>query len=204
MSVEFPLTLSFKGSRQYLHGTDMHDAVCDLLTQQGGQNIQKIDFTLHRIVLTQLVASIHRDTQPETEGANAVFRATVDSSPVTVLLKECGTPVTDRRPYDEEGLVSAASFDSTNQRITFTASDAYTNIEMIVALNKALLLRALPEAKGKWLFTRLQLATSIKDRKLNTIEVRFLGHSNYRITRSQVFGDGQPIGSIFFSLMVTE
>ena len=87
---------------------------------------------------------------------------------------------------------------------TFGSRDGcgtFSNAELVVALNKELLTRCFPEAKGKWLFTRLQLPQSFRKSQYARIEVQFLGHSNFRITRSALFGDGQPLGHLFFSLL---
>jgi hypothetical protein len=184
-----------------LHGTDIYNAVCDLLAARQFGPLEKLDVVFHKMTLRQLRGRIYlEEPAPEAE-CQVVFRCKAGGRPLTLILEEDGTPVTERVPYDEEALAAQATFDEAEKRIALEGCPSFSNIEKIVALNKALLLRSFPEAKGRWLFARLQLSQSIRPRVFEQIEVRFQGHSNFRITRSALFGDGAPLGSLYFSLL---
>lgn len=201
MNSDFDLRLPYKGGRQYLHGTDIYNAVCDLLAARQFGPLEKLDVVFHKMTLTQLRGRIYgEEPAPETE-RQVVFRGKAGGRPLTVILEEDGAPITERVPYDEEALAAQATWNEAEKQITLLGGPQVSNIEKIVALNKTLLSRSFPEAKGRWLFARLQLIESIRPKVFEQIEVRFQGHSHFRITRSTLFGDGAPLGSLYFSLL---
>jgi hypothetical protein len=201
MIANLQLQLRFKGARTYVQGPDIHDTLCDALAGLGIGPLEKIDITCHRLVSTNVtVRELAPGESPE-EGTHAVFRYTVGGESHTLVLNENGETITIREPYDEPALVAAMTLDEESKSISIAPPEGVSNAELVVALNKEMLTRCFPEAKGKWLFARLQLAQNFRPLRFNRIEVRFLGHSNFRITRSALFGDGQPVGSLFFSLL---
>lgn len=196
MIADFSLTLRFKGARTYVQGPDIHDAMCDALTGRGIV-LEKVDLVCHRLVTTNVtVREIPAEESPS-EGVHAVFRF----NGRTLVVAENGEPITLRELYDEPALVAQMELDATTRRIAIAPPSGFSNAELVVSLNKELLTRCFPEAKGKWLFTRLQLPQSFRQSQFARIEVQFLGHSNFRITRSALFGDGVPLGNLYFSLL---
>lgn len=204
MSTDFTLPLRFKGSRTYVQGPDIHDAVCDSLERRGYSAIEKVDLVCHRLVSTQLTASFADGSENLSDSTHAIFRFRHENQAHTLALVENSDAVTTRVPYDEEALISAGGLNLEKKEISVSPPASYSNAEIVVALNKHLLQTAFPEAKGKWLFTRLQLGSSFRNRRFETMEVRFQGHSNFRITRSLLLGDGQPLGTLYFSLLAAE
>lgn len=198
MIADFSLTLRFKGARTYVQGPDIHDAMCDALTERGVV-LEKVDLVCHRLVTTNVTAREIPAEESPAEGVHAVFRF----NGRTLVLTENGEPITLREPYDEPALVTEMELDAAARRIAIAPPAGFSNAELVVALNKELLTRCFPEAKGKWLFTRLQLPESFRQSQFARIEVQFLGHSNFRITRSALFGDGAPLGNLYFSLLPT-
>ncbi len=201
MPTEFPLSLNFKGSRTYLQGPDIHDAVCDLLAAEGYSAICKVDLIFRKLAETQLKATVYLDEAIPESSANAVFRCTFKDNQVTVFLNETGDEVLGRVSYDEESMIEKATLDAGQRTISVEPQAGFSNIETVVSLNKTLLRALFPEATGRWIFTRLQLPSSIRHTTWRRLEVRFLDHSNFRITRSKLFGDGVPLGTLYFSLL---
>jgi hypothetical protein len=201
MNGEMLLHLRFKGARTYVQGPDIHDAVCAALAAHGFRSLTNLDLIFHRMVHTQSSGQFLEDAQLTAEKAHAVFRFVCDGARRTLLLAETGTPILERTSYDEAPLVAPAHFDLDARTVAVSPPPGYSNAEIVVGLNKALLARAFPEAKGKWLFTRLQLARSFFESEFRSLEVRFVGHSNFRITSSALVGDGESLGTLYFSLL---
>lgn len=204
MSNDFELQLPFKGGRSYIQGPDIYNGLCDVLHEKGFAELEKIDLVFHKVATAQLSGRIYVDEEIPEAAPNVLFRFRSGGQAVAVLLHEDARPVTLRVPYDEEALIAESAFDAAAKQITVLSQTGFSNIETFVALNKSLLLRCFPEAKGRWLFARLQLAESFRQTCFQQLEVQFLGHSNFRITRSALIGDGKPLGHIYFSLLPTE
>jgi len=200
MRPEFPLRFQLKGQRNYVQGPDIHDAVCDALIQQGHAQIEKLDLVFHRMARTQLAARFLDVGEEPGEDTNVVLRCMFGGEPQMVIARETGESISARVEYDEDRLVAAMEFDLPAQTVTLEALTGYSNCEKVVSMNKALLTRLLTEARGKWLFTRLQLLSSFRQRSFANLKLVFLGHSNFRITRTQIIGDGEKLGHLYFSL----
>ena len=200
MHPEFPLRFQLKGQRNYVQGPDIHDALCDALIQQGHAIIEKLDLVFHQMARTQLAARVLDAGEEPGEGTNVVLRCMLDGEPRTVIAKETGEVITARVEYDEDRLVAAMKFDLPANVVELGEIAGYSNCEKVVSMNKALLTRVLPEARGKWLFTRLQLSRSFRQQRFANLQLVFLGHSNFRITRTQIIGDGEKLGHLYFSL----
>ena len=200
MGTDFPLRFQFKGQRNYAQGPDIHDALCDALLQQGFATIEKLDLVFHRMTRGQMTARFLDVGEEPGEDANVVLRCLLDGEPRTVVARESGEEITGRVEYDEDRLVAAMQFELPASTVELAPIDGYSNCEQVVSMNKALLTRLLPEAEGKWLFTRLQLARSFRMSRFSRLQLLFQGHSNYRLTRTQIFGDGAKLGHVYFSL----
>ncbi len=201
MSADLLLPLRFKGARTYVQGPDILAALCDALASGGFGPLEKLDLVCHRLVATQLRGRFLAEDEAAPEGLHATLRFTAGGATHTVALEETDEPIAAREPYEEDALVAASAFDLDAKTAGVAPPLGFENAEIVTALNKALLTRAFPEARGKWLFTRLQLARSLRERTFARLEVRFLGHSNFRITRSALVGDGEPLGHLYFSLL---
>ncbi len=204
MDADFLLPVRLKGERTYVQGPDIHDAVCDALEKRGLSGIEKLDLTCHQMVRTSLCARFLGPGETAPDGSPATFRFNHAGSPQTLLLSETGEAIKESVPYAEELLVSAAVFDQDAKAVKLASVPGFSNAEVVVALNKALLSRLFPEVNGKWLFARLQLARSFRLTSFQELQVRFVGHSNFRITRSTLWGDGESLGTLYFSLLPTE
>ena len=204
MECSFGLDLPYKGSRDYLHGTDIHDALCDEVEAKIGGPLQRLDLVFHRMVRSALSAEVFESSAvPEAEPA-VVFRFQARGQGWVAQLHETGGPVTRRSPYDEDAVLKVSTYDAERQFIESPVLPGYSNIEIIIPLFKDLLQRVLPDAKGKWLFTRLQLPESFRHATFARLGITFAGQSGMRLARGAMLGDGEKLGHIFFSLQPTE
>ncbi len=203
MSDRLPLPSRFKGGRDYLHGTDIHDAVCKALDAAGHDDIRKIDLTFHKIVREGLDAELVERSGAGAPPADAavVFQFQAGERAFAVYLRPTGEAVTTRDPYPEEQIVDACRFELERKEVTAPEALPFSNIEILVAMNKALLERLFPDVGGKWYFTRLQLTESIWQRKFSTLLVRLEANMNFLVTKSSITADGRPLGHIYFSLV---
>ncbi len=202
MNKRFPVSARFKGQRDYLQGGDLYDAACAILETNGYSDLRKIDVAFHKILREGLdLEVLECPVANAPTDAAAVFQfASADQSYAAYLIPN-GQPVTNRDPYHEEQIVEACEFDLPQQQVTVSKPLPFSNIEILVAMNKALLQRLFPDSGGKWYFTRLQLSGTVWNRTFAAMQVRLEANLNFLVTRSAIVADGKPIGRIFFSLV---
>jgi hypothetical protein len=194
-----PLKLCFKGDRDYLHGTDIYDAVTTALGGRGGGPGGPFRMSIHRIARHQC-AMVVADT-PEGAGrpseAVAEFALGSGVARLTGWLIETGDAVACRYPYDEDAVVAAIRLDG--EAIILDRAPGYRPIEVIVAMTKRLHYSAVPIEAGRWMFTRLDLKRLLEDEDEGDMRIELKNRLGHRLTRSRIESGGEHIGEIYFS-----
>jgi len=195
------LSLKYKGNRDYLHGTDLFDHICQhMVTQFKRTELSQVDMTIYRMMRSQLTFELFTDRKPTKPIAVAAqFRFVVDRTQYTCLLQEDGRAVSGRYPYDEEQVKDLCILNNEEQAVTLVERIPHTNIETVVAMNKVLLKKCFPEVEGKWLFTRISLAAYDMREQWDGLSLKVLHNFQQRSVRSEIRNNGTLKGSIFFS-----
>lgn len=196
------LKLAFKGDRDYVQGPDMLDGLCALLTTQAGHtDPRSLQFSVPRMTRQSLSVELLPQTEP-----------VLDPQPVAVLsflsretrwrmiAREDGTPITERREYDEGAIAAAAKVDRALTTVRLATQLDYTDIELWTALNKLLLQTCFADRKGKWLFVRCELDRYTRSTPYAHVELQLVSNFHFRLTRTRITVDGAERGSIYFSL----
>ncbi len=204
MSNSIPITFCFKGSRDYVHGTDMFNKIIELKKERfNGVEFIDIDMTVRSISSTNMnmfeSQSFHND--PSTP-INANFSINANGNRIDVLLVENGDAINCKYEYNEEEIEHAAVLQIEEKIITLSNFSKYTLIEKIVALNKKLLNSLFPNHGGKWYFTKIKL----REMNLNTpisatIKLSFKKNMDFKITDTVIMVNDKQIGNIYFSLV---
>jgi hypothetical protein len=188
------LQCRFKGARTYVHGTDMFAGAQASLQARFGSDCWVREIRFHRLVTTQcdLVSGID-------EASAAVLTVQCNEN---ALERWCIVPridpVTERYPYDEDGVVAPSAI--LGDSISMATRSSATAIEEIVALTKRFHLTKFPSASGRWLFAGLRLLRPLvveADGPFRMILGRSLGG---KLTQSMVEVRGVQIGEIDFAL----
>lgn len=179
------LDLPFKGTRDYLHGTDMLAAI------SAAAGPGKVNFRIHKVVRSALELLLDA-AQSDLSACSAVASV----SDRMIGLRETTAAVTRRVPYDEEAAINGADRDDDD--LSCPRQTGFTLIEQIVALNKAALAFRKPHV-DRWVFTELDLDQYPAEVQKITISPGVsLGD---RLVRSAVLFDGTAVGKIGFSKM---
>ncbi|HEY6898548.1 MAG TPA: hypothetical protein VI279_14915 [Rhodocyclaceae bacterium] len=192
------LTLKFKGERKYLQGPDIYNEALIWLTNQRSE-VRDIDFAFHRMATRQVKAVLaDSDTTAEAVAACAF---TSERGRERLLLLETDQAVSDAYPYPEDELVRPMAVELATRTGLLRGTTVYSDIEIWVAMTKALHHQVFPDLPGKWLFVRARFphfrsATAAAERKL-AITACF----NNKLTRSEAFLDGSKAGEIYFSIV---
>lgn len=193
------IEFQFKGARGYIHGTDMFNA---MISAGPSSDVSNIRFSVHDFVRTPLCRLYLTDSKEELNGINGICaRCQFDAEGAThwlALTQDSGDSASGGRyAYDEERIVSACRIDG--ESIVLLQQSPFTFIETIVAMNKHMHEQLFPEVDGKWIFTRIDLASRCDER--GNLALHFRHNMNYRLTKSDILVNGIKAGDIYFSLV---
>ena len=191
-----PMDLGFKGTRDYLHGTDLYDGTLQALQRvASGFAHGRLRMVIHEFARRQcdLVYATGAAPCPRPEAARAEFWL---SGGVSAWLTESARPVTRRRPYPEHEITAGSRIDGTT--IHAGGAPSFSPVEVLVTLTKELHL-ALRGRDRRWAFTRLELERPLEDTDVASLQIELLQALGNRLTRCVVRIAREPLGHIFFS-----
>lgn len=190
--------LQFKGDRNYLHGTDIINETLSWLSSQKGE-LKDIDIAFHRLASRQLM--VMEGVVPEGVEPVAVCSFTSSGERERVYLVETDLAVTGRYPYPEDEIVAAMQLDLAGRRGVLSGETAYSDIEVWVAMTKALHYKVFPQLQGKWLFVRGRFPQFARHSMAGERTLAIVSSFNDKLTRSEALLDGVKVGEIFFSIV---
>ena len=191
------LQFRFKGERRYVHGTDILNQTLAMLRGLGDEP-RDIDISFHRLATRQPTALWGEDAQAVEPASVCSF--TAGGVRQKLLLVERDEEVTGRYAYPEDEIVRAMRVDASSREGVLAGHPGYTEIEVLVAMTKALHQQVFPAAAGKWLFARGRFPQYAEHLPAAARSIRIAASFNGKLTRSVATADGSPIGGIFFAL----
>lgn len=194
------LNLRFKGDRDYLHGTDMFNETMTCLQSEFGPDcLHDIDFSIHHLARSQL--SMHG--QPPSAGIDpvAVCAFTTSTGRHRKYLVETDEPVGSRYAYPEDEMVKTMEMDLNVRQGILRETTSYSDIEVWVAMTKALHYQVFPNLVGKWMFVRGRFTRYVGKTQANEQKIVISSCFNDKFTRSEILNDGVKAGDIYFSIV---
>ena len=195
-----PLELVYKGTRDYLHGTDMYDAIMEQLRSAVPQHAHgAVKMVMHGFARHQcdLMYMLGQARCPKPVDARVEFFL---GDIVSGWLTETARPVLSRRPYKEDELVASSRIDG--HSIIAGVVVPCSVIEILVALTKRLHTVLRPD-QAKWAFTRLELQRPLADDDAGRLQVELLQSLGNRLTKSAVRTESMALGHIYFSAVTS-
>ena len=194
------LDLRFKGSRHYLHGTDMYNATVQALQHHvQPAELSDIEFSFHRQATMGLALS---NTLPDASvKPAAVVSFAAAGIRQKMFLLETDRAIVGRYDYDEH--VFAQHLDVTDGELagTWRSATPYTDIETWVGLTKALHQRVFSALEGQWLFVRCKFARFEHAAVPGEKRLAIVSNFQNRLTRTVLSQDDLVVGEIHFSLL---
>lgn len=190
----YNLALKYKGSRNYLQGGDLYNAVLALaavIFEHG--YISSIAFK--RFARNQCYLTFTQDNDSVALVAVGVV-ADLNGGQHDFWVYETADPVGGRYPFDEDSIVRDAVYDETAKSISRIKASAYSPIEDVIALTKKLNYNLFPEVDGKWVFGQLSLAAPLVSGDGLTISMRSCLKGRFSI--NEIYQGGMFLGSIRF------
>lgn len=196
-----PLDLCFKGSREYVHGTDMYDAIAGFATSKLHGEISALQLGIHRFFshAPDLVWFGAGQVPERNKSVVANFSMKSGGATHRGWLEDTTRPVACRRPYDEDRIGNMCRFDES--RIILEGTSEFRPIETIVAMTKQLHNRLYRGQAGRWIFTKLELRRPLVSADASFPSVSLLENLHNRLTKSEIGTTEGPIGHVYFSLV---
>ncbi len=192
------LILSYKGNREYLHGSDIFNALSGMaaeLTGVSGAYIERITF--RRFARMSCDVSTEPPADPSGIVCQAKLHAPGQAACTDVWLVETTNPVTSRKPFDEAQLLANATLGSDGRSARLPRGGGYSPIEEVIALTKHLNYAVSPTVNGKWVFGQLDLTKPLPADH-QELEIRMKSLVGGRFTVNEILADSRSIGLIRF------
>jgi len=186
----------FKGDRNYVHGTDLFNG---LVTHFGTCSLKNIRFSIHSFiaVLGCRLSVVDVDEQLEPAEVSCVLEADGHEYALSIQADpELDAPL-ERYDYDETAITSLCVLGE--DALTLEGESPHSFIETIVSMNKHMHQQLFPEAKGKWIFTKLEL-DAYEDVR-NQLRLHLKHNFSFKLTKTEILADGVSLGHIYFSLV---
>jgi len=196
MKEKMNLDFCFKGTRTYIHGTDIFTKLIEAY-----HSSKNIDIAFHGITINNITFSTDK---PENEEVKVTFRALHHGNKIKYFGIENDSRVNCRYEYFEEKIVDNSTVDIIEKSILLNKQTEYSFIEHIVAMNKALVEKLYLEVNGKWYFTRLQLKENVDLSDCKSLKLILKSNFQFKLTKTAVFVNEKEVGFIYFSLIPKE
>jgi len=194
-----PLELGYKGDRNYLHGTDMYDAI----VAHFGPAIPVVLQSTVRMVIhgfshnqLDLVYRVGAEKYPRPSAAHVEFSLAKN---ISGWLVETERPVLTRRPYSENNIARGSRITARSIIATSSAYD-HSAIEVLVALTKHLHITLWGE-ESRWAFTKLELERPLNEADKQGLQVKLEHTLGSKLTKSRIYSSTTPLGCIYFSVV---
>jgi len=200
MNDKFDLDFCFKGSRKYVQGPDIFDAVINFISNEFDV-IKGVKYSAHEILHNNATVYITKKIIKEDyEVINSLISFVGDDVKYYAVVCDNNNKIKRSVKYSEEIITEMSNVCGNVISFKNILPDSYT--EIVVSMNKYFLNKIVKE-KGKWIVTRfdyfyLDDTLSIKNKE---IKVQLLTNFNNKLTKSVLFLDEKEVGYLYFSLI---
>lgn len=191
---------AFRGSRDYVHSTDLYEEIIAGARQAGVVVEGPIDLRIRqKITHSPIYAFAPLADAPDRRApATCTYRSGVARWNVTI--RESEQPVSTRKPYDESPAARCSRTDG--RTIELVAPTGMRPIECLTALGVALHKTALPPPSGKrWMLGQLTLSRPLVAEDATWIRLAIVKIVGDGIARSTIVARDGEIGSMVFILV---
>ena len=201
--MEKQLEFKFKGSRNYVQGPDIFNAISQEFEAQSSCWIKQIRFnSLLKNHAKLLIGSDVQNYGKEILAASGVATAVSNTDFPFALLPLNSASIHERYDYNEQEVIDNLSLNRQDKSIDLVAKTSYSLIEEAVAAVKELNKRLIPPpANNKWLFTGIKLHKRLPDRRSSeTLQIIRRQIIASRFSRNELYLDSKYFGLVEFTL----
>lgn len=191
---KIPLNLAFRGSRDYIQGADIYEAVVATIQRDCGPVRGALKIRMHslarcscELLLAPADVPVARPESGKAEFVLGNWHGWV---------AETDDPIVERLPYDEGHI--ARQCEITGSIIRTTGKTPNSAVEVLIGATKLLHQSLYPQVEHKWIVSRIELQRVFTATDF-AMEVELLQNLNDRLTRSAIRCASEPLGHIYFS-----
>lgn len=191
------LPLLFKGSRDYLHGSDFFKVLTELSEEYKevrNSYVEKLTFRRYASRLCELT-----DIKPVAQEkiVGQVRYANVIGENIELWLIETNEQVLGSYPFDESIVLEKTYLEQEKRSVRLSKRSIFTPIEDVIILTKHLNYAVSPIVNGRWLFGQLNLNEPLIE-NYDSLEIQMKKLIEGKFSVNNIFIDGRMIGSIRF------
>ena len=194
------LTFNFRGSRNYLHGTDIYPAILNTVEQEVGGAISgpvSISFKGFSDTQFDLILFEDADTFSKPEASVVYFDVAINNKHVQGWLVQSSRPVIDRTPFDEDAICVNMALGSDS--LMNTSKFDLPAIDVLIPMTKFMHQSLLPAENSRWILSKLELDRPLTETDIAGLRINLIQNLGNRLTKSLVTSYDKPIGHIYFS-----
>jgi len=197
------LNFCFKGSRTYVQGPDIFDAVLNKIKKDFDLlKLEKIKYSAHNMLLTNANLFICKSFEKEDYvNINSLIAFTINTEKYYAIVTSSKNKIECSMEYSEEILRNSSEIiDDKVIEFKNILDDSLT--EVIVSMNKYFLQTTIPE-DGKWIVTQFEYKNLLEYSKIKNklIKLELLSNFNNKLTKSKIYVGDILVGYLFFSLI---
>jgi len=196
------LEFCFKGSRTYVQGPDIFDAVIEKLEKDYNlAQVKDVKYAAHDMLLANAdLIIVEEFNKNDYEQINSVITFKIDNIKYYAVVIENINKIECSNEYSEEIVRTKSIINGSKIIFENILDDSLT--ELTVSMNKYFLQQTVPE-NGKWIVTKFEYTNlidtmSIVNKKLS---LELTNNFNNKFTKSTIRVDNQIVGYLYFSLI---
>jgi len=202
MIQRYNLEFCFKGTRNYVQGPDIFDAVIKKIENDYSiAQMKDIKYAAHDMLLTNAnLIIVEKFNKNDYKLINSVITFKIDNKKYYGVVIENINKIECIQEYTEE-IVRAKSVINGSKVIFENILDDSLS-ELIVSMNKYFLQQTVPD-NGKWIVTKFEYANLIDIMSITNkkISLEITNNFNNKLTKSTIRVDNYIVGYLYFSLI---
>ena len=192
------LSLPYKGSRNYLHGTDFFNVLLEHAADiTGHPNAFIQHLTFRRYARRPCVVKLTKPDDLDQIVSQVRFLTLPEKHKLNAWIIETSGVISERRPFNESLLLKKAQYNPTNNSTVLLERTQFSSIEEIVVLTKYLNNIISPQVYEKWLFAQLDLSGPINN-EYHTLEIKIKNLIANKFSLNEIIIDNKLAGTIRF------
>lgn len=189
----------FKGSRNYVQANDMFNWLRKCAATKFGESILngELQFSVHRFVKNQCTVEFSKEAAAFLNPSASLLIENGEQA-YNAFLIETAEPVQGRVEFPENEIAKACSI---HEKLISLDKNVHDNIiETIVYMTKPLHYHLFPRDKGRWVITKFSFFKNPPESFASGMKIKLLSNFQDKLTKSEIWIDGEQYGYIFFSL----